>query len=176
MNGLKIWSIVLAVTGSTSLAFAADSHTKRGPAVAVPPPSGWSAYYGGQSGRYKATPPAAAPVPSDWSGFYVGVEGGYGWSNEPLNPNFRSFGGAGNTENFPKILDARPATPAAPKFRAPDFGTMHQQGALVGGFAGAQKQVGNWVLGVEGDVDGANIRGSAVQHDEIRTSFPGLYR
>jgi outer membrane immunogenic protein len=31
---------------------------------------------------------------------------------------------------------------------------------LFGGFFGAQKQWGNWVLGIEGDIDGANIKGS----------------
>lgn len=38
--------------------------------------------------------------------------------------------------------------------------SIKQNGWLFGGFFGAQKQWGNWIFGIEGDIDGANIKGS----------------
>jgi len=46
---------------------------------------------------------------------------------------------------------------------------------LLGGFLGAQKQWGNWVLGVEGDIDGADIKGWGTANASFSsTSGPNL--
>jgi outer membrane immunogenic protein len=78
-------------------------------------------------------PPMVVPV-YNWTGFYVGVNGGYGRGNQdPFNLLTNRF-------------DA---------FDVPFSGWMF------GGTAGAQIQSGHVVMGVEADIDWANITGSA---------------
>ncbi len=43
----------------------------------------------------------------------------------------------------------------------PSIDSVHQKGWLFGGFVGAQKQWGSWVLGIEADYDAAEIKGSS---------------
>jgi outer membrane immunogenic protein len=84
-----------------------------------------------------------ARVGPKWTGFYVGVNGGYGWSNGSVTETpFQSF--------------------AAPFFVVPG-GTANSklQGALFGVHGGYNWQTGAFVLGVEGDFDGAGINNSA---------------
>ncbi len=44
---------------------------------------------------------------------------------------------------------------------------MKHDGWLLGGFFGAQKQWGSWVLGIEGDVDGADMKGSVAGSSSV---------
>jgi len=76
--------------------------------------------------------PALVPAVWSWNGFYVGVNGGYGWSRS----NLQEAGGF-NSGNFQ--------------------GT----GGLVGATFGWNWQAprSQWVLGIEGDIDWANIKG-----------------
>jgi outer membrane immunogenic protein len=106
--------------------------------------------------------PPAAPPPQDWSGIYVGLEGGYGWGNQStdaIDPGdqavFFTSVPAGGTipQPIPPIFFSDVAMPS-----------VKQNGWLFGGFFGAQKQWGNWVLGIEGDIDGANIKGSGTSN------------
>jgi outer membrane immunogenic protein len=78
--------------------------------------------------------PVAPIVPIyNWTGVYFGVNGGGGWGRQqPLNII---------TDRF-------------------DAFTVDVSGGLVGGTSGAQVQVGHVVLGVESDLDWANISGS----------------
>jgi outer membrane immunogenic protein len=120
-------------------------------------------------------PPAPPPI-QDWSGIYVGLEGGYGWGDQNATPNFPghvdpdtcTFGGGfgGTTGNCNFLLPI-----AVPIFNiinslegssdpAVTLGKVNQNGWLFGGHFGAQKQWGSWVLGLEGDVDAADIKGS----------------
>lgn len=83
-------------------------------------------------------PPAFVPPPApiaayNWNGVYFGINGGWGWGNS-------------NWE------DETLAVTAA------DYDT---DGGLIGGTIGANWQGGGWVLGVEGDIDWADINGSA---------------
>ncbi|MHC4055488.1 outer membrane protein [Bradyrhizobium sp. 25ACV] len=71
----------------------------------------------------------------DWTGFYIGANGGYGWASSKLT------------------APGNPDTSSSPS------------GGLAGGQLGYNWQTGAVVLGVEGDADWANIRGS--------TSCPG---
>ena len=71
----------------------------------------------------------------NWTGLYVGVNGGYGWGNQdPLVLFNNSF----------------------------DRSSMNVSGGMFGGTVGAQIQQGYVVLGVEGDLDWANIKGNYV--------------
>ena len=75
-------------------------------------------------------PPVVAMPVDDWSGFYVGIQGGYG------------FGRARQSD---------------PYF---DTGWFNANGGLVGITWGTNWQTGNTVIGVEGDVAWANLKGS----------------
>jgi len=104
----------------------------------------------------KARPMAPVPI-SDWSGVYVGVEAGYGWGKQTTDftdPGYcwdysrgecRTFGGENNGVYYPDAT----------------IGSIKHKGWLAGGFFGAQKQWGAWVLGIEANLDGADIKGSA---------------
>jgi opacity protein-like surface antigen len=97
--------------------------------------------------------PAIAPAYlEEWSGIYVGLEGGYGWGRHTFDAFNRipGFGGVDDTGtvNFPQFVGA-------------NVGSIKQSGWLAGGFLGAQKQFGNWVLGIEADIDATGIKGSA---------------
>jgi len=152
MNRTAICSVVLAMTTLASSALAADP---------------------------QAPAAATAPLPSDWSGFYVGTEGGYGWGHETLDSAHDSFGvssGVGNITTIPAAPFATP-TGSLPQFKAPDFGALYsadRQGGVVGGFAGVQQQRGNSVVGVEADVNGADIKGPPISYElnQIGTPHP----
>jgi outer membrane immunogenic protein len=78
---------------------------------------------------------APAPVPLyNWTGIYLGVNGGYGWGQQdPFNI-------------FTNRFDAL---------------SVSYSGGTIGGTAGAQIQSSHVLLGVEADIDWANITGSA---------------
>lgn len=78
---------------------------------------------------------APVVVPSyNWTGFYIGVNGGYGWGKQdPLNLI---------TDRFDKFA-------------------FSVSGGMFGGTVGAQIQAAHVVMGLEADLDWANIRGSS---------------
>ncbi|MER2534627.1 MAG: outer membrane protein [Rhizobiaceae bacterium] len=79
------------------------------------------------------------PAGFTWEGAYVGVHAGYGWGRERDNQSDVFFGGGGGI--------------AADKFDVDGFiGGVH---------AGYNWQRGNFVFGFEGDLDGADIKGSS---------------
>jgi outer membrane immunogenic protein len=104
----------------------------------------------------KAPAPAPLPPPiQDWSGIYVGLEGGYGWGKQNFGTNFNPFfgtKGSSTTDFFPCNFGCSPDA---------TIGSVSQSGWLFGGFVGAQKQWGSWVLGIEADFDAADIKGSS---------------
>ena len=80
---------------------------------------------------YAPAPVAAAIY--NWTGFYVGVNGGYGWgSQDPLNLFSSRF----------------------------DRSSFNINGGMFGGAIGAQIQQSYVVLGLEADLDWANIKGT----------------
>jgi outer membrane immunogenic protein len=97
----------------------------------------------------KAPPPLPPPV-QDWSGIYVGLEGGYGWGKQDFNTAFDPF----------FFAKAPPGVSPSAIFDS-TIDSVSQSGWLFGGFVGAQKQWGSWVLGIEADFDGADIKGSS---------------
>ena len=87
---------------------------------------------------YKSTPVVAQVY--NWTGFYVGVNGGYGWGTQD------------------------PLTLFSNRFDRTNFNIS---GGMFGGTIGAQIQQGYVVLGVEGDLDWANIKGNAISTPTI---------
>ena len=77
-------------------------------------------------------PPVAVPV-YNWTGIYLGINGGYGWGRQdPLSLITSQY----------------------------DTVNTDINGWMIGGTFGAQIQSGNVVLGVEGDWDWANVKGT----------------
>ncbi|MFO1183398.1 MAG: outer membrane beta-barrel protein [Bauldia sp.] len=82
-----------------------------------------------------APPPPPLALAYNWSGVYFGINGGWGWGNADW---------------------VYTAGPLSAGHRA-DHDT---DGGLVGGTVGVNWQSGNWVGGLEADIDWANIKGS----------------
>jgi outer membrane immunogenic protein len=85
---------------------------------------------------YKAPPPMIAPV-YDWTGFYIGANGGWGSSH-----NCWDFVGVTGTVFTDGCRDA--------------------SGGMIGGQIGYRWQAGQWVFGLEGQGDWADLSGSRV--------------
>jgi|tagenome__1003787_1003787.scaffolds.fasta_scaffold20930841_2 outer membrane immunogenic protein len=83
--------------------------------------------------EFKSAPVAAQVY--NWTGLYVGVNGGYGWG------------------------DQDPLTLYTNRFDRTNFNI---NGGMFGGTVGAQIQQGYVVLGLEGDLDWANIKGNGI--------------
>jgi outer membrane immunogenic protein len=80
-------------------------------------------------------PNLAPPLPAavyNWTGFYLGINGGFGTGNSNW-----SDGPIGTTGSFPT------------------------SGFLVGGTAGINYQIGEYVFGIEGDGDWTNLNGNS---------------
>jgi outer membrane immunogenic protein len=97
----------------------------------------------------KAPPPPvpAAPVYS-WTGFYIGINAGAGYG-----ANTSTFSG------FTAIDNPPPVSP-------------NGWGGVIGGQAGYNYQFGNWVAGVEADIDYAHFGGNAVSVSVTNSSDP----
>ncbi len=91
--------------------------------------------------------PAYVPVNS-WTGFYFGANGGYAWAND--NSNITSF-----VEGEPLLTSSG----------------FDSKGAFGGAQVGYNWQSGNFVLGFETDLQGADI-----QSDKNVVPFPGINR
>jgi outer membrane immunogenic protein len=86
--------------------------------------------------------PTKAPhvaLPSSWAGFYIGANAGWGWSRHTASEI--PFGPDPTADIFPQSLG------------------VGLNGGVFGGQIGYNWQIQNWVVGVEGDFDGASING-----------------
>ncbi len=125
---------------------------------------------------YKAPPPP--PPVADWSGIYVGLEGGYGWGHQdngtvPFLLNGENAQCVGdcpiNFSDFQEFQDILNHNRTGADVL---LGHVKHDGWLLGGFFGAQKQWGSWVLGIEGDIDGADMKGSVAGSSSVHVSVP----
>jgi outer membrane immunogenic protein len=80
---------------------------------------------------YKAPPAGVLPVTYDWTGFYIGGHVGYGWADKSWRDGFGLFGISQEANGF-----------------------------LGGAQAGFNYQIGQFVLGVEGDWSWSGMKGS----------------
>jgi outer membrane immunogenic protein len=126
----------------------------------------------GQAFAADLPPPAPPPPPPrapatyvpvvgpmyNWSGVYFGINGGYGFGS--------------STFNFPT---GTPGCSGCTPSNSPN-------GFLVGGTVGANYQIGGFVMGVEGDLDWADLDGktacfaSAGPNCETKSDFLGTVR
>ena len=93
---------------------------------------------------YKAPPVVVAPI-YDWTGFYIGANGGWG-----------------SSRNCWGIVPVGGVTIAD--------GCVSRSGGVVGGQIGYRWQTGQFVFGVEGQGDWANLSGSRVS-----VQLPGVH-
>lgn len=114
----------------------------------------------------KAPPPAATPASPSWTGFYVGANAGYAWHdpavtftpNDALSQFATCDGGNGGT---------------CPTGSA----SFNLAGGLGGLQAGYNWQVGRaWVVGLETDFDGSNIRGTGTSPSFALSSFSSNFQ
>ena len=101
--------------------------------------AGWSASQSEMA--LAADMPIKAPsrtfaIASNWTGLYIGANAGYGWGRSSWTDD--------------------------PIFGASDLGSHTTRGGLVGGQIGYNWQIGTWVVGLEADVDWANLKGNHV--------------
>lgn len=96
----------------------------------------------------------------NWTGWYIGATAGYGWSDDGVNnvvlSSFCTTGIVGCPTPAPAASTALVA--AIPPHLSPD-----PKGFIGGGEIGYNYQLGQFVLGVEGDISGADIKGSNAQ-------------
>ncbi|MFI5410066.1 outer membrane protein [Kaistia sp. UC242_56] len=93
---------------------------------------------------YEPAPVVVAPAAFNWSGFYAGVHAGYAWGSEDDNQS-SLFG-------EPPIAQVLTDSAVADSFDVDGFiGGVH---------AGYNWQMDQFVFGLEGDLDYANIKGS----------------
>jgi outer membrane immunogenic protein len=85
----------------------------------------------------------APPVVYNWTGFYLGINGGYGWGKQD------------------------PLALISSRFDNADFSVT---GGVFGVTSGAELQLGHVVLGVETDLDWADVNGSST----VRPAIFGL--
>ena len=85
----------------------------------------------------KGPPPAPAETPFSWTGFYIGGQIGYAW----------------NSGSFNNSID-----PNAPLYALPVF-SLGDSGVIGGAHAGYNYQIGQFVIGAEGEFDFTGING-----------------
>jgi outer membrane immunogenic protein len=117
-------------------AFAADLPPAQLPPMAPAPPARAPATY----------IPSTAPVLYNWGGIYFGINGGYG---------FGSGGFGGSSWTFPAGTTL--ISGCATGCTTGSFGT---DGGIVGSTFGANFQSGQFVFGLEADIDWSDIYGS----------------
>ncbi len=120
----------------------------------------------------KAPPPAPAPAPApafSWTGCFVGAHWGWGWGRADVDETFHV---ARTT------ADVQHPTPVTTHFTAAASDTIDTSGALFGGQVGCDYEFGigkgfggpgGWVIGIQGDIAGADINGFGT--DPLATAF-----
>lgn len=106
-------------------------------------------------------PRSAELIINDWSGIYVGVGAGAGWGTEKLDTSVTGVNNLFGTSAT--SIFTNQSTIIQPNFTSPglpEIASLKQNGFMIGGFAGAQKQLGNWVLGLEVSFDATGMKKS----------------
>jgi outer membrane immunogenic protein len=90
-------------------------------------------------------PPPPPPVPIfSWTGLYAGIQVGYAWDHDPVTVT--SF-----------LPTAFVVIPSLPTFFAVDNLSENPRGVIGGAHLGYNLQMNQWVLGLEGSVDGTSV-------------------
>jgi outer membrane immunogenic protein len=138
--------VMLAVSGAVLLAIPHSNAADLGPRRPV----------------YKAPPPAMVPAPVfTWTGCYIGGNIGWGWGRD--------------TVSIPNIAETAGVPPEEVAGLTIPSVTGNTNGVLGGGQAGCNYQfASNWVIGIEGDGEAADIKGDVSESVPFANPFvPG---
>ena len=103
------------------------------------------------------TTPAAAQTPYNWTGFYLGIDGGYGQTPSKSTELL--------TNDVTPVNLGDATTPSRGT-----IGNFKGRGGFGGGQTGYNMQFApNWVAGLEADIQGGSINGSASGRDRKST-------
>lgn len=94
---------------------------------------------------YVKAPPIVEPV-WNWTGFYIGGNAGYSWGRSRTDVSY---------------YNTTTGLPIAPPAGSITSASFDMNGAVAGGQAGYNWQVNNWLLGLEGDIQWSDQKGSA---------------
>jgi len=114
---------------------------------------------------------------SDWSSIYVGAAAGFGWGREKLNNPINGINNLFGTPDFngEPIIVQNDFTSG----KLDPIHSLKQNGFMAGGFAGAQKQLGMWVLGLEVSFDATGMKSSfdqtAVDRENVIRFVPTTF-
>lgn len=104
-----------------------------------------------------STPEPSPPAMTyNWTGPYVGIHAGYGWGRENDNQS-RYFNGGGSTGGGGTIIIGGVNVIHVGSIMADKFNV---DGFVGGAHAGYNYQINQFVLGIEGDVDYSDVKGS----------------
>lgn len=112
------------------------------------------------------------PAAFDWTGPYIGLQGGYAWGSNDLSANSTDSGEITITDTA--TIDG-------------DDGSFDLDGFIGGGHAGMNWQMDSLLLGIEGDIEYADLsdkvdilsadgRGGLVGQDEVELNWLGSLR
>lgn len=114
--------------------------------------------------EYSKAPAVVSPVYS-WTGFYIGANGGYGWNDSTT---------AAYTPNDPGAFRGTCSGVGGATCIPP--ASFKMSGGLAGGQAGYNWQISpQWLVGVETDIDWANIKGSGNSAFILGSYGPGVF-
>jgi len=136
--------LVIGIAGAACIAIAPANAADLGPRRPV----------------YKAPPPAMVPAPAfSWTGCYIGGNIGYGWGRDEVSiPNIAE------TAGVPPEQVAGLTVPSV---------TGDTKGVVGGGQAGCNYQFApNWVIGIEGDGEAADIKGDVSESVPFANPLP----
>jgi outer membrane immunogenic protein len=94
-------------------------------------------------------PPPPPPEVYSWTGFYVGPNAGYSWGRSNSTGSFYSLGNPG----------LPPGSPFLPFLVDAANQSFSMDGLIGGGQAGYNWQNGNWLLGLEADIQASGQHG-----------------
>jgi outer membrane immunogenic protein len=104
----------------------------------------------------KAPPPPVVAVVYNWTGFYIGANIGGSWGRERDDGTFSSVSSA---QEFRTAGPTPVGPPVVTTFGPVSlFGGSDLNGFVGGAQAGYNWQRGNWLLGIEGDLQGTSER------------------
>jgi outer membrane immunogenic protein len=106
--------------------------------------------------------PLGGPVLS-WTGWYIGATAGYGWSSDGGVDNFATSSFCNTGLNWCQPGGPPPSANLALLAAIPPHLSPDPKGFIGGGEIGYNYQVGQFVLGLEADFSGADIKGSDAQ-------------
>ena len=114
------------------------------------------------SRRAAPAPYVAVPV-FTWTGFYVGVNAGYGFSDNDNNNNLGTYTVVPGGTN-PALATGTVLTNGATG--------SNNDGFVGGGQIGYNYQIGNWVVGIEADIQYADLNNA--RSGSVVTASPGI--